>query len=206
MQEGKKVALIIGANKDIGFEVAHQIPRAGWTVLAAARSEELGWRAVVKLQAEGLDVQYIHIDLDAPESATIAAETTRERFGKLDLLINNAGYSKFAPFEQITDRECKGIIETCFYGVVYTTRAALPVMREQKSGIVFQVSSVGGRITRPGNSACHAAKWAVSGFSEAVAKGDGILRRPDLRAGAGWDSNELGKERGVRNIVHSAGV
>ena len=100
-----------------------------------------------QLQAEGLDLQYNHIDLDAPESAIMAAETTRERFGKLNSFINNAGYSKFAPFEQITDREFKEIIETCFYGVVYTTRAALPVMREQKSGIAVQVSLVGGRIT-----------------------------------------------------------
>ena len=69
MQEGKKVALISGANKGIGFEVARQIARARWTVLAAACSEELGRQAVVKLQAEGLDLQYIHIELDAPESA-----------------------------------------------------------------------------------------------------------------------------------------
>jgi NAD(P)-dependent dehydrogenase (short-subunit alcohol dehydrogenase family) len=68
------------------------------------------------------------------------------------------------------DADFKSIIETCFYGVVYTTRAALPIMRKQRSGIIFQVSSVGGRITRPGNSAYRAAKWAVSGFSEALAQ------------------------------------
>ncbi len=78
MQEGKNVALTTGANKDIGFEVARQIARAGWTVLAAAHSEKFGRQAVVKLQAEGLDLQYNHIDLDAPESAIMAAETTRE--------------------------------------------------------------------------------------------------------------------------------
>ncbi len=83
MQKVKKVALITGANKGIGFEVARRIAKTGWTVLAAARSEELGRQAVAKLQAEGLDVQYIHIDLDAPESAAIAAEITRKQFASL---------------------------------------------------------------------------------------------------------------------------
>ncbi len=102
--------------------------------------------------------------------ARTAVETAVNQFGRLDVVVNNAGYSKFAPFEQMDDADFRGIIDTCFYGVVYTTRAALPIMREQKSGIFFQVSSVGGRITRPGNSPYHAAKWAVSGFSEAVAQ------------------------------------
>lgn len=93
-----------------------------------------------------------------------------KEFGRLDVVVNNAGYSKFAPFEQIAPDEFKEIVDTCFYGVVYTTRAALPIMREQKSGVIFQVSSVDGRVTRPGNSAYHAAKWAVSGFSEALAQ------------------------------------
>jgi NAD(P)-dependent dehydrogenase (short-subunit alcohol dehydrogenase family) len=90
MQDAKKVALITGANKGIGFEVARQIAKAGWTVLAAARNAELGGQAAATLQAEGLDVRFIHLDLDAHETAAAAAETIREQFGKLDLLINNA--------------------------------------------------------------------------------------------------------------------
>jgi NAD(P)-dependent dehydrogenase (short-subunit alcohol dehydrogenase family) len=88
----------------------------------------------------------------------------------LDVVVNNAGYGKFAPFEQFSAEEFKDIVDTCFYGVVHTTRAALPVMRKQRSGLIFQVSSVGGRITRAGNSPYHAAKWAVSGFAEALAQ------------------------------------
>src|SRR5262249_36336546 len=110
-----------------------------------------------------------HDVVNEPEAQRVVDMAVNE-FGRLDVLVNNAGFSKFAPFEQMTRAEFKSIIETCFYGVVYTTRAALPIMRDQKSGVIFQVSSVGGRITRPGNSAYHAAKWAVSGFSEALAQ------------------------------------
>ena len=89
MAETKKIALITGANKGIGFESARQIAKAGWTVLAGARNEKLGNEAVARLQAEGLDVQFVRIDLDAHETAVTAAEMIRTRFGKLDLLVNN---------------------------------------------------------------------------------------------------------------------
>lgn len=70
-------------------------------------------------------------------------------------MVNNAGYSQFGPFEQLSGEEFKGIIDTCVYGVVYATRAALLVMRKQRTGVV----SLGGRITRAANSPYHAAKW-----------------------------------------------
>jgi NAD(P)-dependent dehydrogenase (short-subunit alcohol dehydrogenase family) len=83
--------------------------------------------------------------------------------------VNNAGYGQFAPFEQMSAEDFQAIVDTCFYGVVYTTRAAVPVMRKQKSGHIFQVSSVGGRLAVPGNTPYHAAKWAVGGFSDSLA-------------------------------------
>ena len=86
MQESKKIALVTGANKRIGFEVARQIAKAGWTVLVAARSEELGQAAVAKLKADGLDVHFVRLDLNDHETATTAAESIRTQFGKLDVL------------------------------------------------------------------------------------------------------------------------
>ena len=87
----KKIVLITGANKGIGFEVARQLGKAGWTVIAGARNTALGTEAAAKLQAEGLDVHFLPIDLAAPQTAKAAADSIQNQFGKLDVLINNAG-------------------------------------------------------------------------------------------------------------------
>src|SRR6202030_1374721 len=92
-----------------------------------------------------------------------------DAFGRLDVLVKKAGYGQFAPFEQMSSADFQGVVDTCFYGVVYTTRAAVPAMRNQTSGDIFQVSSVGGRIAIGGNTPYHAAKWAVGGFSDSLA-------------------------------------
>jgi len=92
-----------------------------------------------------------------------------DAFGRLDVLVNNAGYGQFGSFEQMSAEDFQAVVDTCFWGVIHTTRAAVPVMRKQKSGHIFQVSSVGGRMAIAGNSPYHAAKWAVGGFSDALA-------------------------------------
>ena len=109
--------------------------------------------------------------LDVCDEAAAAAAVRRavQLYGRLDVLVNNAGYQVNAPFEQITAGQFRDVIETCLFGVVHTTRAAVPVMRRQGRGSIFQVSSIGGRVTIPGNSPYHAAKWAVGGFSDSLA-------------------------------------
>jgi NAD(P)-dependent dehydrogenase (short-subunit alcohol dehydrogenase family) len=104
----------------------------------------------------------------ADEAAAKAAiEKAVEVFGRLDVVVNNAGYGDVAPFEQLSSESFRALVDTNFFGVVYMTRAAIPVMRKQKSGCILQISSVGGRLGVPGNAAYHAAKWAVGGFTEA---------------------------------------
>ncbi len=123
MQKSKKIALITGANKGIGFEVARQIAKAGWTVLAAARNEDLGKRAVAKLQDEGLDVHFVRIDLTAHETAAAAAETIHSQFGKLDVLINNAGIagSGDGPPSKVNVETVQTVMKTNFVGTVAVT-------------------------------------------------------------------------------------
>ncbi len=143
MQAAKKVALITGANKGIGFEVARQIAKAGWTVIAAARNKDLGQQAVAKLQAEGLDVHALHLDLDAPETAVLAAKTTRDQFGKLDLLINNAAIASQGdgPPSTVDVKAVAKSMHTNFIGTVAVTQALLPLLQAAGKAQIINVSS-----------------------------------------------------------------
>lgn len=86
------------------------------------------------------------------------------------MVVNNAGYGDVAPFEQLSSERFKAVMDTNFYGVVNVTRAALPIMRRQKRGYILQISSLGGRMGLPGSTPYHAAKWAVGGFTESLAR------------------------------------
>jgi NAD(P)-dependent dehydrogenase (short-subunit alcohol dehydrogenase family) len=155
MQESKKVGLVTGANKGIGFEVARQLGKAGWTVLAGARNEELGRQAVEKLLAEGLDVHFIQLDLDAPESAVKAAQSIRERFGKLNVLINNAGVSSKGdgPPSKVDLEVVKKTMNTNFLGTVAVTQAMLPMLQAAAKAQIINVSSELGSISQQTNPA-----------------------------------------------------
>jgi NAD(P)-dependent dehydrogenase (short-subunit alcohol dehydrogenase family) len=117
----------------------------------------------------GERVKPVKLEVRDEAAAKAAVQLAVDTFGRLDVLVNNAGYGQFAPFEQMSAEDFQAIVDTCFYGVVYTTRAAVPVMRKQKGGHIFQVSSTGGRRGVPGNTPYHAAKWAVGGFSDSLA-------------------------------------
>jgi NAD(P)-dependent dehydrogenase (short-subunit alcohol dehydrogenase family) len=103
-------------------------------------------------------------------AARAAVQAAIDGFGRLDVLVNNAGFGHVAPFEQAPEEDFRAQIDTNFYGVVNLTRAALPIMRSQRRGHIINISSVGGRIGTPGLSAYQAAKWAVGGFTEVLAQ------------------------------------
>ena len=149
MQDVKKLALITGANKGIGFEVARQISAAGWKVLAGARNEKLGKEAVAKLQAEGLDVGFIHLDLDAHESAIAAAESISNQFGKLDLLINNAAIAGMSdgPPSKVDIEMVEQVMQTNYVGTVAVTQAMLPLLQKAGKAQIINVSSELGSVS-----------------------------------------------------------
>ena len=161
-----KVWLITGSGNGLGRDIAEAALAAGDSVVAGARRTEELAPLVVQY---GERVKPVKLEVRDEAAAKAAVQLAVNTFGRLDVLVNNAGYGQFAPFEQMSAEDFQAIVDTCFYGTVYTTRAAVPMMRKQKGGHIFQVSSVGGRIAVAGNTPYHAAKWAVGGFSDSLA-------------------------------------
>jgi NAD(P)-dependent dehydrogenase (short-subunit alcohol dehydrogenase family) len=161
-----KIWLITGSGNGLGRDIAEAALATGDSVVAGARRTE----ELAPLVAQyGGRVKPVMLEVRDESAARAAVQLAVDSFGRLDVLVNNAGYGQFAPFEQMSAEDFRAVVDTCLYGVVYTTRAALPVMRKQKNGHIFQVSSVGGRLAIAGNTPYHAAKWAVGGFSDALA-------------------------------------
>jgi NAD(P)-dependent dehydrogenase (short-subunit alcohol dehydrogenase family) len=161
-----KVWLITGSGNGLGRDIAEAALAAGDSMVAGARRTEELAPLVVQY---GERVKPVKLEVRDEAAAKAAVQLAVNTFGRLDVLVNNAGYGQFAPFEQMSAEDFQAIVDTCFYGTVYTTRAAVPMMRKQKGGHIFQVSSVGGRIAVAGNTPYHAAKWAVGGFSDSLA-------------------------------------
>src|SRR5262249_7926526 len=110
------------------------------------------------------------LDVTDPKAASRAVEAAVDAFGRLDVLVNNAGYGEIGSIEDTSIADFRAQIETDLFGVVNVTRAALPLMREQRYGHIIQISSIAGRVCRPGVSAYQTAKWGVEGFSEVLAR------------------------------------
>jgi NAD(P)-dependent dehydrogenase (short-subunit alcohol dehydrogenase family) len=162
-----KVWLITGAASGLGRHVAEAVLASGDRLLATARDPG---RLADLVEKYGDRVRTAPLDVADEGAAQAAVEAAVHAFGRLDVVVNNAGYGDVAPFEQLSSERFKAVIDTNFYGVVNVTRAALPIMRKQRSGWILQVSSVGGRLALPGSTPYHAAKWAVGGFTESLAQ------------------------------------
>ena len=162
-----KVWLVTGSASGLGRNIAEAVLASGDRLVATARDPG---RLEDLIKKYGDQVRTAPLDVADEAVAYAAVQVAIDAFGRLDVAVNNAGYGDFAPFEQLSSARFKAVIDTNLYGVVNVTRAALPIMRKQKSGCILQISSVGGRLGVPGNSPYHAAKWAVGGFTESLAK------------------------------------
>jgi NAD(P)-dependent dehydrogenase (short-subunit alcohol dehydrogenase family) len=162
-----KIWLITGSARGLGRNLAEAVLAAGHRLVATARQPDKLQDLVTRY---GDRVRTVALDVTDEAAAQAAVDVAVSAFGGLDVLVNNAGFGYVAPFEQTTAEDFRAQIDTNLYGVVNLTRAALPVMRKQHAGHIIQISSVGGRIGTPGLSAYQAAKWAVSGFTEVLAK------------------------------------
>src|SRR3984893_5483971 len=162
-----KVWLVTGSASGLGRDIAEAVLASGERLVATARDPH---RLEDLVKKYGDQIRTAPLDVTDEDAAHAAVQEAMDAFGRLDVVVNNAGFGDFAPFEQLSSERFKSLMDTNFYGVVHVTRAALPIMRTQKSGCILQVSSVGGRLARPGNAGYHAAKWAVGGFTESLAQ------------------------------------
>jgi NAD(P)-dependent dehydrogenase (short-subunit alcohol dehydrogenase family) len=164
-----RVCVVTGGSRGIGLETARRLRAEGAKVLLVARDA-----GVLADAAEGLDggdeeIATLPLDITEPDAGEQMLGAALEAFDGIDVLVNNAGYANTDSIEDLPLDDFRAQIDTNFYGVVHLTRAVLPVMRQQRSGRILQISSVGGRRGgTPGLSAYQAAKFAVAGFSEVL--------------------------------------
>ena len=158
-----KVVLVTGASTGIGKETVKLFQTKNWKVAATMRTPE---------KAEDLqkivDVECIRLDVTDIDSIKAAIAETLAKFGRIDAVVNNAGFAVVGPFEAATEEQIQQQFQTNVYGLMNVCREILPYFREQKRGTIVNVASMGGRITFPLYSLYHATKWAVEGFSEAL--------------------------------------
>jgi NAD(P)-dependent dehydrogenase (short-subunit alcohol dehydrogenase family) len=160
----KKTVLITGASSGIGLATALYFYEQGWNVIATMRHPE---KRKTALHEKGLP-DILHLDVMDPATIQAAIQYGIEKYQRIDVLVNNAGYAIYGPFEASTSEQIKKQYDTNVFGLMEMTRAILPVFRAQKGGMLVNVSSMGGRIGFPLYSLYNSTKWAVEGFSEAL--------------------------------------
>jgi NAD(P)-dependent dehydrogenase (short-subunit alcohol dehydrogenase family) len=149
----KKIALITGANKGIGFETARQLGKEGVTIIAAARNKEKGTKAVEDLKAEGIDIEFLQLDVDNNADIRFAYDYINNKYGKLDILVNNAGIQVESKewainnTDTISDEALRQTLDTNFFNVVKLTNTLLPLIKKSDAGRIVNLSSILGSLT-----------------------------------------------------------
>ncbi|KRE27913.1 short-chain dehydrogenase [Mycobacterium sp. Soil538] len=163
----EKVWFITGASRGFGRE---------WTIAALERGDKVAATARDLSTLDDLAAKYgdallpIRLDVTDREADFAAVQQAHDHFGRLDVVVNNAGYGQFGFIEELSEQEARDQIETNVFGALWVTQAALPLLRAQRSGHIIQVSSIGGIVAFPNVGIYHASKWALEGFSQALAQ------------------------------------
>lgn len=215
MSKSQKVAVVTGGNRGLGFEASRQLAKQEYKVILTSRNEEKGKAAANKLQAEGLDVISYPLDVTSDESSHNLAEFIRQQFGKLDVLVNNAGIAIDSQADNNSILNIKidtlqTTIDTNVYGVVRVTQALISFMKEQNYGRIVNVSSGMGQLTdmQGGYPAYRISKTALNAVTRIFANeltGTNILVNSVC---PGWVKTDMGganatrtPEQGVDTIV-----
>jgi NAD(P)-dependent dehydrogenase (short-subunit alcohol dehydrogenase family) len=166
-EQKNKVWFITGASRGFGRE---------WTIAALERGDRVAATARDTATLDDLVAKYgdallaIKLDVNDRDADFAAVKQAHDHFGRLDVVVNNAGYGQFGFIEELSEQEARDQIETNVFGALWVTQAALPFLREQRSGHIIQVSSIGGITAFQNVGIYHASKWALEGFSQALAQ------------------------------------
>ncbi len=211
MTANKTVALITGANKGIGFEIARQLGKRGLIVVLGARDEAKGKAATDKLRAEGLDAHFVKLEVSSKADVETLPGFFKERFGRLDVLVNNAGVAEWMNDDLATFRRT---LEANVFGVVAVTYALLPLIRESPAGRVVNQSSALGSLTSITsapeqfgdfiNPAYTTSKAALNAFTVALAH---KLRGTNVKVNSahpGWVKTDLGSDAAPMEVSDGA--
>ncbi len=159
----ERVVLITGASSGIGLHTAKLFQTKNWKVAATMRKPE----DVVELQ-KIVDLECFRMDVTDVDSVRSAIAGTLEKFGRIDAVVNNAGYGLLGPFEAASEERVRKQFEVNVFGLMSVCREIIPYFRKEKRGHIVNIASLGGRIAFPFSSLYNATKWAVEGFSESL--------------------------------------
>jgi NAD(P)-dependent dehydrogenase (short-subunit alcohol dehydrogenase family) len=162
-----KTWFITGTSRGFGREWTTAALKRGDKVAATARDTDTLKDLVAGF---GDSILPLQLDVTDHDADFAAVKQAHDHFGRLDVIVNNAGYGHFGAIEEVTEAEARAQMETNFFGALWVTQAALPYLREQRSGHILQVSSIGGVVAFGGIGLYHGSKWGLEGFSEALSQ------------------------------------
>ena len=169
MSKNQKVSVVTGSSSGVGYETALILARNGFLTYATMRNTEKGESLNSISKKENIPIKILQLDVTDESSVNTAIKTIYDESGQIDVLINNAGYGLVGAFEDVSMEEIKSQFETNFFGLIRVTQAVLPIMRNQNSGRIVNISSGAGRFGYPTGSIYVSTKFAVEGLSESIA-------------------------------------
>lgn len=217
-QSNKRIALVTGANKGIGYETARQLAGRGLTVLLGARDTQRGQEAAAKLQSDGLDVQFLQLDISDEATHQTARRFIEDNFGKLDVLVNNAGIALDLAQKpsEVDSQTLRKTFDVNFFGTIAITQTLLPLIRKSDAGRIVNVSSGLGSLTQHSDPnwefypvkllAYNASKTALNAFTVMLAY---ELKDTAIKvnsADPGFTATDLNGHRGYKTVEQGASV
>lgn len=169
MSKNQKVSVVTGSSSGVGYETALILARNGFLTYATMRNTEKGESLNSIAKNENIPIKILQLDVTDESSVNTAIKTIYDESRQIDVLINNAGYGLVGAFEDVSMEEIKSQFKTNFFGLIRVTQAVLPIMRNQNSGRIVNISSGAGRFGYPTGSIYVSTKFAVEGLSESIA-------------------------------------